>query len=179
MSVCNHICNWSDSRFVGSSSTYNYRLNCLSFRYHYYFCTLCILTRSNLLLLQPMYLPEHVGIPLGTDDSPKYVVMQMHYDNPDETSGMQCSLIGYTQSRGCLWLDASRHVPGCSLFISCFCVQGSLTARESVSTTRRTCESTTPGSSWQDTRHRCICWFRRSRKTGKLADTALRCAQRR
>ena len=35
-----------------------------------------------------MYLPEHVGIPLGTNDSSKYVVMQMHYDNPDETSGM-------------------------------------------------------------------------------------------
>ena len=35
-----------------------------------------------------MYLPEHVGVPLGTDDSPKYVVLQIHYDNPDEKSGM-------------------------------------------------------------------------------------------
>ena len=52
-----------------------------------------------------MYLPEHVGIPLGTDDSPKYVVMQMHYDNPDGTTGMQCSLIGYTQSRGRIVYD--------------------------------------------------------------------------
>eukprot|EP00058_Branchiostoma_floridae_P005110 XP_002590598.1 hypothetical protein BRAFLDRAFT_123613 [Branchiostoma floridae] len=31
--------------------------------------------------------PNHVGFSLGTDDDPDYVMLEMHYDNPDRISG--------------------------------------------------------------------------------------------
>ncbi|XP_076820953.1 DBH-like monooxygenase protein 1 homolog [Clavelina lepadiformis] len=34
------------------------------------------------------YYPNHVGFPLGEADSPKYVVMETHYDNPNLQSGI-------------------------------------------------------------------------------------------
>ena len=36
---------------------------------------------------QIFYFPSHVGFPLGTEDAPKYVVMETHYDNPGIRSG--------------------------------------------------------------------------------------------
>ena len=34
-----------------------------------------------------MYYPKHAGFPLGEIDSPKYVVLETHYDNPLAISG--------------------------------------------------------------------------------------------
>jgi len=30
------------------------------------------------------YYPEHVGLKIGTNDTPRYIVMETHYDNPDQ-----------------------------------------------------------------------------------------------
>ena len=38
-------------------------------------------------LFQNFYYPEVAGFPLGTKDSPKFVVMETHYDNPELRSG--------------------------------------------------------------------------------------------
>ncbi len=29
------------------------------------------------------YLPENVGLPIGTEDSPSNVMLEVHYNNPD------------------------------------------------------------------------------------------------
>ncbi|XP_068702591.1 DBH-like monooxygenase protein 1 [Montipora foliosa] len=34
------------------------------------------------------YFPKHVGFPIGTPDSPKVVILEVHYDNPQEREGM-------------------------------------------------------------------------------------------
>ena len=34
-------------------------------------------------LLQKFWTPDHVGIPLGEDDSPSLFRLETHYDNPD------------------------------------------------------------------------------------------------
>ena len=44
-----------------------------------------------LILFQTLYYPEHVGFPLGTDDSPRYVLMETHYDNPRLRAGLSIS----------------------------------------------------------------------------------------
>ena len=41
----------------------------------------------NSYLLQEFLYPVHTGLPVGTDDSPKVVVMETHFDNPNEKSG--------------------------------------------------------------------------------------------
>ena len=46
-----------------------------------------------LLLLQNFTFPEHVGFPLGEKDSPGYMLLEMHYDNPKEESGKDRSLL--------------------------------------------------------------------------------------
>jgi len=35
-----------------------------------------------------MFFPKQAGFPLGEDDSPKYVTVETHYDNPDGLIGM-------------------------------------------------------------------------------------------
>ena len=40
------------------------------------------------LIFQSFYYPEHVGLRIGTDDTPRYIVMETHYDNPDHRDGM-------------------------------------------------------------------------------------------
>lgn len=37
---------------------------------------------------ETFYFPEHVGFSIGTNDSPKIVVMEMHYDNPLQKTGI-------------------------------------------------------------------------------------------
>ena len=39
-------------------------------------------------LWQSYYYPEHVGLKIGTDDTPRYIVMETHYDNPDQKTSM-------------------------------------------------------------------------------------------
>ncbi|XP_067933312.1 dopamine beta-hydroxylase-like [Watersipora subatra] len=39
----------------------------------------------------PMYYPEEAGFPFGDEDSPDYIVMEMHYDNPQLLSGRRDS----------------------------------------------------------------------------------------
>jgi len=40
------------------------------------------------LFLQTIYYPTHAGFPLGEAESPKYIVVETHYDNPLENSGL-------------------------------------------------------------------------------------------
>eukprot|EP00486_Rosalina_sp_Unknown_P006020 CAMPEP_0201567166 /NCGR_PEP_ID=MMETSP0190_2-20130828/7517_1 /ASSEMBLY_ACC=CAM_ASM_000263 /TAXON_ID=37353 /ORGANISM="Rosalina sp." /LENGTH=621 /DNA_ID=CAMNT_0047986831 /DNA_START=49 /DNA_END=1914 /DNA_ORIENTATION=- len=35
---------------------------------------------------EELYMPEGVGFPIGGDNGPKYIMMEMHYDNPEEKS---------------------------------------------------------------------------------------------
>ncbi|XP_035686300.1 DBH-like monooxygenase protein 1 isoform X1 [Branchiostoma floridae] len=35
--------------------------------------------------------PNYVGFPIGSDDDPDYIMMEMHYDNPDRISGQRDS----------------------------------------------------------------------------------------
>ena len=39
------------------------------------------------MVLQSFYYPDHVGLKIGTDDTPRYVVMETHYDNPLQRAG--------------------------------------------------------------------------------------------
>ena len=43
---------------------------------------------KNTVLFQEFYFPEHVGFPIGTPDSSKVVILEVHYDNPQEREGM-------------------------------------------------------------------------------------------
>ena len=38
-------------------------------------------------LFQAFYYPEHVGFPIGKADSPKVVILEIHYDNPNNVEG--------------------------------------------------------------------------------------------
>lgn len=40
-----------------------------------------------LIIPQNFYYPEHVGLKIGTNNTPRYVVMETHYDNPDRRNG--------------------------------------------------------------------------------------------
>jgi len=58
----------------------------LFFRF-FLLCALILFFICN-LFWQTMYYPRHIGFPLGEDDSAKFVVVETHYDNQINTSGM-------------------------------------------------------------------------------------------
>ena len=39
------------------------------------------------LFFQAFYYPEHVGFPIGKTDSPKIIILEIHYDNPNNVEG--------------------------------------------------------------------------------------------
>ena len=39
-------------------------------------------------MLQSTYFPEEAGLPFGDENSPKYLMMEVHYDNPQLLSGL-------------------------------------------------------------------------------------------
>ena len=41
---------------------------------------------SNIVLQEFIY-PENVAYPVGGPGNPRYVVIEMHYDNPNQNSG--------------------------------------------------------------------------------------------
>ena len=41
-----------------------------------------------MLFVQAIYYPKHAGFPLGEADSPKYVTVETHYDNPNGLTGI-------------------------------------------------------------------------------------------
>ena len=53
------------------------------------FCTVNTLRNRNTTstCFQAQYLPRHVGIPLGGADSPQYLMLESHYDNPHFHAG--------------------------------------------------------------------------------------------
>ena len=44
--------------------------------------------KQTYFLLQDFIYPENVAYPIGGPGSARYLVMEMHYDNPDMDSGM-------------------------------------------------------------------------------------------
>ena len=46
----------------------------------------------HLFISQSFYYPEHVGLKIGTNDTPRYIVMETHYDNPDQRDGTYNSM---------------------------------------------------------------------------------------
>lgn len=45
-----------------------------------------------MFISQSFYYPEHVGLKIGTNDTPRYIVMETHYDNPDQRDGTYTSM---------------------------------------------------------------------------------------
>ena len=39
-------------------------------------------------MLQEFVYPEDVAYPIGGEGNPQYVILEMHYDNPAEISGL-------------------------------------------------------------------------------------------
>ena len=48
---------------------------------------LLIFVMDELHYLQDFIYPENVAYPLGGPDTPRYVVIEIHYDNPMQHSG--------------------------------------------------------------------------------------------
>ena len=69
MIFTNHIELFNKKRFCFVQTSLCFRF------YNYYFC------------LQSIYFPSHAGFPLGDSNSPRYVMVETHYDNPLEISG--------------------------------------------------------------------------------------------
>lgn len=47
------------------------------------------------LIPQSFHYPEHVGLKIGTNNTPRYLVMETHYDNPDHRNSMYTSFRNY------------------------------------------------------------------------------------
>ena len=47
-----------------------------------------LLMQCNIKILQEFFYPEHVGFPIGKADSPKVVILEIHYDNPNKVEGI-------------------------------------------------------------------------------------------
>jgi hypothetical protein len=39
----------------------------------------------------PTFLPSEVGLPIGTADSPRFTMIQIHYNNPEAVAGLRDS----------------------------------------------------------------------------------------
>ena len=46
-----------------------------------------VLTFSVCVSIQAFYYPAKAGFPIGTADSPKHYMLEMHYDNPEGIEG--------------------------------------------------------------------------------------------
>lgn len=75
-----------------------------------------------LLIPQSFYYPEHVGLKIGTNNTPRYVVMEIHYDNPDRRNGMNTNFRNYLTTsfglgfrRTSHFLDYARSLQNCDL----------------------------------------------------------------
>ena len=66
------------------------------------FCTCCV--------LQDFIYPENVAYPIGGPGNPRFLVMEIHYDNPDMRSGMlvRLSEVG-TEAEYCYTRTQSRN----------------------------------------------------------------------
>ena len=47
------------------------------------------------MFVQAFYYPENAGFPIGKPDSPKVVILEIHYDNPEHKEGNndKCSVM--------------------------------------------------------------------------------------
>lgn len=46
------------------------------------------LSSDNALVLQPFYFPEKTGFPVGGPDDATFYIMETHFDNPHQKSGI-------------------------------------------------------------------------------------------
>lgn len=56
--------------------------------YHKEISTISILDILDILFHQAYDYPADVGLPIGTDQDPDFVIMETHYDNPGLRSGI-------------------------------------------------------------------------------------------
>ncbi len=50
------------------------------------------------LLYKDFYYPEHAGFPIGKADSPKVVILEIHYDNPENKKGTLLKLMNFSST---------------------------------------------------------------------------------